>query len=160
MILDSIGFYPNLKSRNSFGQEANVSISQLKKISTGKIMAIGQLRLTVSQEMQQCIQNCLDCHSICLNTIAYCLQQGGMHSELVHIRLLTDCAQICSTSAHFMLRGSNFHARICGACAEVCQACAAECDRMGDDAQMKACANMCRRCAESCRNMAMGMGMV
>lgn len=65
-------------------------------------MAIQQLTLNqVNQEMQQCIQNCLDCHSICLNTITYCLQQGGMHSEPAHIRLLTDCAQICSSECRF-----------------------------------------------------------
>lgn len=84
-------------------------------------MAIQQLTLNqVNQEMQQCIQNCLDCHSICLNTTTYCLQQGGMHSDPAHIRLLTDCTQICSTSADFMLRGSDLHSTICGACAEVC----------------------------------------
>ncbi|HCF26386.1 MAG TPA: ferredoxin [Cyanobacteria bacterium UBA11049] len=120
-------------------------------------MAIQQLTLTVSEEMQQCIQNCLDCHSICLNTVTYCLQKGGHHAEAAHIRLLTDCAQICGTSADFMLRGSDLHAPICGACAEVCQACADECEKMGDDGQMKACADMCRRCAESCRNMSRSM---
>ncbi len=111
----------------------------------------------VNSEMQQCIQNCSDCHSICLNTVFYCLQKGGMHSELPHIRLMLDCAEICQTSANFMLRGSNLHARTCGTCAEVCEQCATDCDRMGDDAQMKACADICRRCAESCRQMAMAM---
>jgi hypothetical protein len=46
----------------------------------------------ISQEMQQCIQNCLDCHSICLNAIAYCLQQGGQHAEAAHIALMI-CVQ-------------------------------------------------------------------
>ncbi len=32
----------------------------------------------VSPEMKQCIQNCLDCHSICLNTVTYCLQHESM----------------------------------------------------------------------------------
>ncbi|WP_180966209.1 hypothetical protein [Fischerella thermalis] len=40
-------------------------------------------------------------------------------------------------------------------CAEICFRCAENCDRMGDDAQMKACADLCRRCAESCQRMAM-----
>ncbi len=119
-------------------------------------MAIEQLTLNkVNREMQQCIQNCLDCHSICLNTVTYCLQKGGRHAELAHIRLMLDCAEICNTSANFMLRGSDLHARTCGVCAELCQRCAEDCDRMGDDAQMKACADICRRCADSCRKMAM-----
>lgn len=111
----------------------------------------------VNQEMQQCIENCLYCHSICANTVTYCLQQGGMHSELPHIRLMLDCAEICQTSANFMLRGSEMHVRTCGICAEICQKCAEDCERMGDDAQMKTCAEMCRTCAESCRQMSMAM---
>jgi hypothetical protein len=119
-------------------------------------MAIQQLTLNhVNQEMQQCIQNCLDCHSICLNTVTYCLQKGGQHAEPAHIRLMLDCAEICQTSANFMLRNSDLHSRICGVCAEVCDRCAQDCGRMGDDTQMKACADMCRRCAESCRQMSM-----
>ena len=117
----------------------------------------------VRKEMQQCIQNCFNCHSICLNTINYCLQKGGMHTEPAHIRLMLDCAEICQISANFMLRNSDFHIRTCGICAEVCDRCARDCDRvaspqenrMGNDAQMKACADMCRRCADSCRQMAM-----
>lgn len=33
-------------------------------------------QLTLSQvtpEMQDCIHLCLDCHSVCLNTVTYCL---------------------------------------------------------------------------------------
>ncbi|GAB4204835.1 MAG: four-helix bundle copper-binding protein [Coleofasciculaceae cyanobacterium] len=111
----------------------------------------------VNQEMQQCIENCLDCHSICLNTVTYCLQKGSQHAEPTHIRLLQDCAEICQTSANYMLRGSTLHTRTCGVCAEVCERCDQECNRMGDDTQMKACADMCRRCAESCRQMSAAM---
>ncbi|PSF32933.1 ferredoxin [Aphanothece hegewaldii CCALA 016] len=117
-------------------------------------------QLTLSQvkpEMQDCIQNCLDCHSVCLNTVTYCLQKGGMHSEVDHIRLMLSCAEICQTSADFMLLGSHFHHRTCGVCAEICEQCASDCEKMGDDAQMKACAQICRQCAESCRQMSMAM---
>lgn len=109
----------------------------------------------VDREMEACIQACLDCHRICLQTVAHCLQQGGKHAEPAHLRLLMDCAQTCLTSADFMLRGSTFHGRTCGVCAEVCDACAADCERIDpNDAMMKACAEACRRCAESCRKMA------
>ena len=107
-----------------------------------------------SGSMQQCIDECLNCHSICLETVAHCLQQGGKHAEARHIRLLLDCAEICQTSANFMLRGSDLHGRVCAVCAEVCERCATDCERFGDDAQMQACTEACRRCAESCRQMA------
>jgi hypothetical protein len=105
-------------------------------------------------DMQECIKNCTDCHSICLETVQYCLEQGGKHAEPSHIGLLLDCAEICQTSANFMLRGSDLHPSTCAMCAEVCEMCARDCDRFGADTRMKACADMCRRCAESCRQMA------
>lgn len=107
-----------------------------------------------SQNMQQCIQECLDCHRICLETVSYCLQQGGQHAEARHISTLLSCAEICQTSANFMLLGTELHKFTCGACAEVCEQCAASCEQMANDAQMQACAETCRRCAESCRQMA------
>jgi len=108
----------------------------------------------LDEETLRCIEICLDCHKACLQTIPYCLQQGGMRAEPNHIRLMADCAEMCQTSANFMLRGSDLHHHTCGACAEVCERCAADCDRMSDDLRMAACAEECRRCAESCRAMA------
>ncbi len=109
----------------------------------------------VSQDMRTCIQNCTDCHRICTETAAHCLQMGGKHAEANHVRLLLDCAQVCATSADFMSRGSQFHHDVCRVCADVCAKCAEDCARMGqDDRAMQECADACRRCAESCRSMA------
>jgi hypothetical protein len=105
-------------------------------------------------EMQQCIQNCQDCHGVCLSTVTHCLQRGGRHAEASHVGLLLDCAEICQTSANFMLRNSQLHTRTCAVCAEVCERCAEDCARFSDDEQMQQCAQMCRQCAESCRRMA------
>lgn len=104
-------------------------------------------------EMQECIDNCTRCHAICVETLDHCLQKGGRHAEAGHIRLLADCAQICATSADFMLRGSDLHGRTCGVCAEACERCAESCERLADDDMMRRCAEECRRCAESCRKM-------
>jgi hypothetical protein len=84
---------------------------------------------------------------------------GGKHADPNHIRLLQDCAQICITSADFMLRGSQYHGLTCAACAQICEACAQECESMADGNDfMQRCADACRRCAESCRQMASSMG--
>ena len=107
----------------------------------------------VSAEMQECIDTCDECRAACLTTLAYCLEKGGEHARADHIRLLVDCAEICATSAAFMLRGSDLYAAVCGACAEVCEQCAESCESMNDE-QMRSCAQACRRCAESCRRMA------
>lgn len=108
----------------------------------------------ISQEMRDCIQECQSCHSICLESVTHCLQMGGEHARPEHIRMLLDCAEICETSANFMLRGSEFHPRTCGVCAEVCERCAQDCERFTDDPMMQACARACRSCAQSCREMA------
>lgn len=105
-------------------------------------------------ELRNCVEQCLDCHRVCLHTINYCLSQGGDHAAAEHIRLLTDCAEICQTSANFMLRGSALHERTCAICAEICEDCAQDCERFPEDQEMQACAEICRQCSDACREMA------
>lgn len=105
-------------------------------------------------DMQRCIQDCIECAQVCLQTIQQCLQKGGRHASAEHIRTLEDCAEICQTSANFMLRNSDLHMETCRACAAVCDRCAQSCDRIADDEMMRRCAEVCRRCAASCREMA------
>lgn len=103
-------------------------------------------------EMQQCIENCQECHKVCLHkAMQHCLEMGGKHVEANHMRLMLNCAEICQTSLNFMLSGSPQHKLTCGVCAEVCEACAQSCEAVGD---MDECVAACRKCAESCRSMA------
>jgi len=106
--------------------------------------------------MQQCIQSCLDCHRVCVETIQHCLHMGGKHAEPSHIQLMLDCTEICQISANFMMRGSDLHSYVCDVCAEVCRRCAEDCERVGSagDEVMARCAELCHRCAESCQQMA------
>lgn len=108
----------------------------------------------IDDRMQECIDRCQTCLETCLETVQHCLKRGGKHAEAAHISTLLACAEICDTSARFMLLGSDVHGRVCEVCAEVCEACAVSCERTGDDETMQACADECRRCAESCQQMA------
>lgn len=108
-------------------------------------------------DMQRCVEHCTECHRSCTETMVHCLDRGGDHAESQHIRTLLDCADICATSARFMLRHAPQHGELCAICADVCDACADECERFGDDPTMQACAEVCRRCAESCRDMSSGL---
>jgi hypothetical protein len=108
----------------------------------------------VALEMQQCIDECLSCHEVCVRTMEQWFERRGKHVAPSEIRTLSDCAAICQTSAGFMLRGSQLHSRICGVCADVCRECERECRRAGDDEKLQRCADACRRCAESCERMA------
>lgn len=101
--------------------------------------------------MQEAITACLDCHSMCLRTaMTYCLEKGGRHVEQKHLRLMLNCAELCQTSANFMLSDSPLHGRVCAVCAEACDACAKSCEQVGD---MRECVEECRSCAKSCRTM-------
>ncbi len=106
-------------------------------------------------EMKKCIQLCRDCHAMCIQTIAHCLKFGGRHATPDHIRLMVDCAQMCATSADYMVRESPFHDRICRLCSELCKECEKDCQQVaGDDQMVKECIEMCRKCAASCERMA------
>lgn len=105
-----------------------------------------------SPEMKTGIDNCLACYRECLPiAMNHCLEMGGKHTEQQHFRLMMACAEICRTSAHFMLIGSEHHKHVCRECAEICAQCAEDCERIGD---MESCVGACRRCAESCTKMA------
>ncbi|WP_426957973.1 four-helix bundle copper-binding protein [Muricoccus radiodurans] len=106
----------------------------------------------VSPEMQSCIDACLNCYETCLSMASqHCLPMGGKHVEPEHFRLMMACAEICRTSAHFMLIGLPEHKITCRACAEICEACAASCLAVGE---METCVDACRRCAATCYKMA------
>jgi hypothetical protein len=101
-----------------------------------------------SSSHAECIKQCLLCYETCLQmAMNHCLEKGGKHVEPTHFRLITSCAEICRTTADFLISKSPAHAPVCAACAEVCDACAESCD----DLNMDECARICRSCAESCR---------
>lgn len=108
----------------------------------------------ITKAMQECRDDCAECHTICTETVEHCLSLGGEHTAAAHIRTLLDCVEICQTSADFLTRGSDHHPVVCVACAELCRACEVECRSMGDDETMRRCAVICARCAESCDQMA------
>ncbi len=114
---------------------------------------IQESEFIMSDEVRECIQDCLDCFKTCNQTLIRCLGMGGKHAEIEHLNLIMDCARICNTNSEFMLRNSTYYPQTCGLTADICDECADTCDRFEDDF-MKECASVCRRCAESCREMA------
>ena len=101
---------------------------------------------------QSCIDACLACATACNHCAASCLQEEHVKMMARCIRLDMDCAQICTLSAAYMARGSEFAGPLCDLCARVCDACAAECGKH-DHEHCQRCAEACRRCADECRRM-------
>jgi hypothetical protein len=111
------------------------------------------LNVRVDDAATQCLADCSDCRTICIQTIRHCLETGGEVAGERLISLLTDCADICETTRAYMLRASTAHAAVCHACAEVAERCAEACDAFPDDAQLRTCAEICRTAAASARRM-------
>lgn len=102
--------------------------------------------------MKACIEACMRCYSTCLGmAMNHCLETGGEHVAPHHFRLMMACAEICRTSAHFMLINTPHHRHTCRECAEICEECARDCERLEG---MEDCVAACRACAEECRKMA------
>ncbi len=102
--------------------------------------------------MQACIDICSKCVQICQECINLCLQEGNVRERMYCIKTLQDCAEICSTSACFMSRGSGHIREICTVCAAICESCAKECSTFSDN-HCQTCADICRQCASECRSM-------
>ncbi len=102
--------------------------------------------------MQLCIDECFECHKICLTEAMHeGRETGELHPNRDFFRLMIGCAEVCQATANFLLTGSPLHAAVCATCAQNCEACATSCDEMGN---LAACAAQCRKCADSCREIA------
>src|SRR6185312_5643377 len=98
----------------------------------------------MSEEMTRCIEVCLSCYKTCLSTaMNHCLEAGGKHVEPAHFHLMMACAEMCRTSAHFMLINTPHHKHTCKECAEICAECAKDCKRIGG---MDECVAACEAC--------------
>jgi hypothetical protein len=107
-----------------------------------------------NQAMKDCTEVCWSARNMCEKTLfRHCLEEGGVHLEPDHVRVMMDCIDICQLTADSMVRNSSYHAIFCKACAEICEACADTCEDIGGD-EMEACADECLKCAEYCRFMA------
>lgn len=111
----------------------------------------------MSKETQDCVAACMECHSVCEETMSSVMRMGGQ-AQMQIMGALMDCADMTRMCADMMMRRSPLSAEMCAMCAKACEMCAEACRSMPDDPQMTRCAEACRRCVETCRAMA-GMAM-
>lgn len=98
-------------------------------------------------ELQACMQDCLKCHTACMQTAKKYQKSGG---DQTHLQMLQDCAELCLTTAHFMEHNSELSVYVAAACARVTTHCGEKCNQMGDTD----CANACQNAAWSCGQIA------
>ncbi|HEY6578465.1 MAG TPA: four-helix bundle copper-binding protein, partial [Rhizomicrobium sp.] len=114
--------------------------------------AMDEITDRFSAQVRACMESLAQCHATCLSSaMTQCFELGGEHVRPQHIRLMLDCAAMCSLTTDLLAHKSQFHNRVCALCAEVCDVCAADCERLG---QMEHCAASCRKTAALCREAA------
>ncbi|WP_353933225.1 four-helix bundle copper-binding protein [Okeanomitos corallinicola TIOX110] len=104
---------------------------------------------SMTTEMQTCMNACMECHKICLETMTYCMSKGGKHVNMGIIGILHDCSEMCMMCMNMIMGGSEFTLRTCMLCEQMCNRCAVACEAISDDRKMTKCAAACRRCAET-----------
>lgn len=107
---------------------------------------------SLSDEMEECIENCFEAATVCEHCADECIQLGEEEMSRC-IQLCRDVADVTTLHARFMARNSKYHADLAELCAELCEECAEECAQHDHD-HCQRCAEVLPRCAESCREMA------
>lgn len=107
----------------------------------------------MSKEMQDCVEACMTCHSVCEETMSSCMSMEDT-GRMPVMRALIDCSETTRVCADMMMRRSPMAAEMCALCAKACDRCAEACEAMPQDELMRRCAEACRSCAQACRTMA------
>lgn len=104
-------------------------------------------------ECQSCLDACLACHALCLDTALHCLQSDPA-ADAGMIRMLLDCAEICRTNAE-LLRADGDPLEASMVCGMVYEQFARECDGLAGDPQLRRCAEAMRACVDACEHIVM-----
>ena len=92
------------------------------------------------------VQNCA---SVCEQMVTAMLGTPDIDARRTQIRLLVDCANICTLMASYLAANSPFAKPLASLCAVVCEACGSECARFPDQ-MSQMCSQICLNCAQEC----------
>lgn len=94
------------------------------------------------------------CEAICEFT-EYSIKMEGSSHRGEQLRLLRDCADICTLTAKYIARCSPFAKSIAALCAQICEICGTHCLQHPDELSQR-CGQIYLHCAQECRAFAMG----
>jgi hypothetical protein len=113
---------------------------------------------TIAVSVDRYVTDCNEVRRLCVAARQHALAHGGDYTEARHLRLLSDCEEMCAISTDFMLRYSTSTSWCASACAQVCYQCAVSCARWRQDPVMDACADACARFGMLCQEIAAHVG--
>lgn len=99
----------------------------------------------------QCVIDCVNAHNLCLQTINYCLGQGGDYVRPDRFKAIVDCAEACIISARSILRESSLKHNFLLLCIQACTKAIQACEKFSGDKQMQSCRDYVNKCLESCK---------
>ena len=79
----------------------------------------------------------------CNAAFAYCTQQDEIEDPEL-LACMVDCVDLCTTTASFIVRGSEHADDLREVCAELAKCVEESCEEYGDDEVLTACADACR----------------
>lgn len=101
----------------------------------------------------ECIEECLNCHGVALQTFNYCVSRGGVYANAQLVYQILDCIEITHLCADWLRRGSILHHHAAALCAQTCDECDNRCAGFHDDEDIGKCAKACQACAQACRRL-------
>jgi hypothetical protein len=112
----------------------------------------------LTREMDEAARACAEGHRVSTRTFSHLRtwERDASVASPDDLRLLLDCAQVCSVAADFLLRASEFHVLMCSLCAEICRKCQQNCRQLAaaeGDPVLAECAAACLQCSNACRRV-------
>jgi hypothetical protein len=107
----------------------------------------------VKKKYHPIVDTIQECEAICESMTDMIKKERNVEARLRQLSLLRDCADICSLTAKFIARCSEFAKEIAVLCALICKECGEECLKYPDRASQE-CAKICLKCAKECKEFA------
>lgn len=100
------------------------------------------------------VETIQNCEETCEHMTTFLKRKPDVKKRTRQLQLLRDCADICTLTAKYIARNSEFSKCIANLCAYICEACGMECAKF-PDLESQNCAKICLHCARECRIFAM-----
>lgn len=95
-----------------------------------------------------------ECEGMCEYMTTYIkMRVEPLKPRVKQLRMLRDCADICTLTSKYIARDSYFAKCIAELCAFICQECGKECSKFPDQMSQQ-CAKICLHCAKECQAFA------
>lgn len=102
------------------------------------------------------IETVQECEVTCEHMTTMIIDKHNVHMRKKQLKLLRDCADVCTLMAKFLARYSVFSKSLAKFCAIVCETCGNECKKFPDEESQR-CAQICFNCAKECKEFAASM---